>query len=229
VSSSLKRERNPRGRGGQLRNEIVEAARELLAESGSEHAVTLRAVARRVGIAAPSIYAHFETPEQIVQAVVAETFGALVDHLEAARTGKTDPRERLLASCRAYLTFGAQQPALYRLIFSQPLPSPDAGDSVQEGVAMAAPADPETAAAVERVRARTGADAFGLLIADVSDAVSAGASHAHDILTTATALWVSLHGLVVLRATAPEFPWPDAEQLETELITRVALLDQKQA
>ena len=203
----------------------MEAARALLIEEGNDSAVTLRAVARRVGVAPNSIYAHFSGPQQIVQAVISVTFGALVRHLEDARAGVSDPRERLLSSCRAYLAFGAEQPVLYALMFSRPLPAPDAGSPEQEGAAVAAPADPEAAAAVERVRERTGADAFGLLVADTSAVIAAGSSRAHDPLTTATALWVSMHGLVLLRTTAPEFPWPNADQLETALITRNALLD----
>jgi AcrR family transcriptional regulator len=50
------RVRNRRGQGGRLRTDIVTAAAELLDEAGTEQAVTLRAVARRIGIAAPSIY-----------------------------------------------------------------------------------------------------------------------------------------------------------------------------
>ena len=49
------RTRNRRGEGNRLRDEIVTAAVELLDETGDEGTVTLRSVARRVGIAAPKI------------------------------------------------------------------------------------------------------------------------------------------------------------------------------
>ena len=48
------RERNRRGEGGKLRADIVAGATQLLEDTGSEDAVTLRAVARQVGISAPS-------------------------------------------------------------------------------------------------------------------------------------------------------------------------------
>lgn len=48
--------RNRRGEGALLRTEILTAATELIEAGGDERAVTLRAVARRAGIAAPSIY-----------------------------------------------------------------------------------------------------------------------------------------------------------------------------
>ncbi|RYF62338.1 MAG: TetR/AcrR family transcriptional regulator, partial [Cytophagaceae bacterium] len=49
------RARNPRGSGARLRGEIVAAAATLIARTGSDQAVTLRSVAREVGISAPSI------------------------------------------------------------------------------------------------------------------------------------------------------------------------------
>ena len=47
------RPRNRRGEGARLRAEIVDAATALIDESGGD-ALTLRAVARRAGISAPS-------------------------------------------------------------------------------------------------------------------------------------------------------------------------------
>ncbi len=57
-----------------MRAEIVTGAAAVLEETGSEDAVTLRAVARRVGIAAPSIYGHFDDRDQILLAVIADAF-----------------------------------------------------------------------------------------------------------------------------------------------------------
>ena len=68
------RERNRRGEGGKLRAEILEGATALLEQNGSEEAVTLRAVARQVGISAPSIYSHFPDREAIVDAIVDGAF-----------------------------------------------------------------------------------------------------------------------------------------------------------
>ena len=55
------RHRNPRGQGTRLSEDIVAGALALIERTGSAEAVTLRAVAREAGIAAPSIYAHFPT------------------------------------------------------------------------------------------------------------------------------------------------------------------------
>ena len=50
------RRRNRRGEGDRLRDEIITAASQIIGETGDDSALTLRGVARRLGIAAPSIY-----------------------------------------------------------------------------------------------------------------------------------------------------------------------------
>ena len=111
VPATSRRPRNPRGQGARLRADILGAAAELLEETGDEKAVTLRAVARRVGIAAPSIYAHFPDPQAILLAIVREAFADLLAHLQAAEAGAgPDPVARLRAVCAAYLDFADTRP-----------------------------------------------------------------------------------------------------------------------
>ena len=208
-SSATSRTRNPRGSGAQLRDEIVQAARALLIESGTESAVTLRAVARRVGIAAPSIYAHFDSPEQIVRAVVTETFDLLQARIDQARWAASTPRDRLIAGCRAYLAFGAEHAALYGLLFTR--------------ARTARPTDRPVTRPPE-VTDLDGAGPFELLLHGVQECIEDGSSTADSVLDAAVQIWVALHGLVQLRANEPEFPWPDAERTEIELISRLGRL-----
>ena len=63
AATARRRPRSPRGDGGQLRADIIEAARQILAETGAPEELTLRGVARQVGIAATSIYLHFPNIE----------------------------------------------------------------------------------------------------------------------------------------------------------------------
>src|SRR3954471_19008085 len=104
VRTPVARPRNRRGEGAKLREEILQAAARLLEESGREDAVTLRAVARAVGISAPSIYAHFDDREQILDAVVAEAFEDLSEAISNAVEQETDdPVRRLDVGVRAYV------------------------------------------------------------------------------------------------------------------------------
>ena len=107
-----RRERNARGQGSRLTEDIVSGALALIERTGSDDAVTLRAVAREVGIAAPSIYAHFPDREAIVMAVVARIFDELAEAINRGiESAGQDPVSRLVAGCQAYLEFGLRNPA----------------------------------------------------------------------------------------------------------------------
>jgi AcrR family transcriptional regulator len=177
----------------------------MLVEQGHETAITLRGVARRIGIAAPSIYPHFSTPEAIVQAVVVETFAELGAYIDAAKVGITDPRARLLAGCRAYMTFGIENPNLYSLLFSR---NRQLGGSSPEG------------------RALTEDDlrggAFGRLLQGVEDCMRAGISSAPSAPAAALDLWVAMHGLVSLRGAQYQMPWPERDVMEPRLVLALA-------
>jgi AcrR family transcriptional regulator len=192
------RSRNPRGQGGRLREEILQAGADLLDEHGTEQAITLRAVARRIGIAAPSIYAHFPDREAIVGAVVQDAFRALREHLDDAQASAPDPVARLRAICAAYLRFAAESPQRYGVMFGSTWTSAreqgPAGEGVRIGVG---PCD----GAVDD-------GAFDVLVSVLTDCVEDGASRSTDPFTDATALWVALHGLAQLRSAATSFPWP---------------------
>lgn len=111
---------NRRGEGACLRADILAAATCLL-DRNDERALTLRAVAREAGIAAPSIYPHFPDQQAILLAVVRAAFAELVRWIEAA-VGET-ARQRMYAACHAYLDFAATHPQRYRAMFG-PASSP---------------------------------------------------------------------------------------------------------
>lgn len=222
----LRRSRNPRGRGLLLREEILQAAADLM-EVGTDSAVTLRAVARRVGIAAPSIYAHFPDRDAIVLALVGDAFDALAGHLDAAAGTSTDPVDRLRAVCAAYLEFADTWPQRYRIMFSgawdatspDVLLPPDAllsRDAASEDSAFS------SVSGVERVPLVVGEGAFTVVLRVLTDCVNAGRSVSSDPFTDSTALWVGLHGLAQLRSAAPLFPWPP--HLTDTLVIRLACL-----
>ena len=92
----------------------------LIERTGSDEAVTLRAVAREVGIAAPSIYPHFADRDAIVMAVVVRIFAELTDAIEAGEAAAgPDPVDRLVAGCAAYVEYGLSHPARYGVLFSE--------------------------------------------------------------------------------------------------------------
>ncbi len=202
------RVKNRRGEGDRLRADILRGAAELLEETGKEQAVTLRAVARRVGIAAPSIYRHFPDRESILLAAVQEAFAELTGQLRAAQAAVgTQPVARLRAVCAAYLDFSRLRPRRYRVMFGGVW---DVTDAVQ-------------AAAVSQAEAAAlGQDALAVIVEALRDCVDAGESASSDTFGDAVALWVGLHGLAHQRAVVAHFPWPIG--IADRLVERIAQL-----
>ena len=193
------RRRNARGQGGRLSEEIVTAALALIDREGSEEAVTLRAVAREIGIAAPSIYPHFADREAIVLAVVARLFGELTAAVRAGvEAAGEDPVDQLVAGCEAYVQFGLAQPARYGVLFS--------GDWPEATATYCTPVVIEPGG---RPLLEFGAEAFALVVDAIAACVAAGASASTDAFADGTAVWVALHGTVTLRSARPGFPWPE--------------------
>ncbi|MFJ6096926.1 TetR/AcrR family transcriptional regulator [Williamsia muralis] len=111
----LRRRRSPRGSGEQLRAEILTAATELLLESGDESAVSIRAVANRVGVTPPSIYIHFADKDTLIDEVVAQYFTRLDEVMRAAGAEHEDSWEAAHAQGMAYVRFAVENAELYRV------------------------------------------------------------------------------------------------------------------
>lgn len=204
---TAERVRNRRGEGGRLRGQILTAAGELLDEPEGEAAVTLRAVARRAGIAAPSIYAHFADRQAILLALVQDAFTEITGQLEAA-AADPDPVVRLRAVCAAYLEFAQTRPQRYRVMFGGVWDVANARD---------------TAAITEVDAAALGQDTLGVIVDSLQACADAGRSTSDDPRADGIALWLGLHGLAAQRVAATAFPWP--VDIATRLIDPLAHLE----
>jgi len=186
------RARNRRGEGARLRDDIVAAAVALLDETGDQAAVSLRAVARRVGIAAPSIYRHFADQPAMLLAVIEQAFDELNAVLRGARDAAgDDPRARLLAVCAAYLDFAQEHPGRYRTMFG--------------GVWMP---DLEASSLTEADMHALGRGTMEVVVGALSGCVAAGIAASTDVDADAVALWLGLHGLAHQKSVTVSFPWP---------------------
>jgi AcrR family transcriptional regulator len=183
MTNTAARRPNRRGEGGKLRDDILAAAAGLIEETGSEQAVTLREVARRIGIAAPSIYEHFPNRDAIVDAVIDAGFAELQTSLTRAMEGEADPLSRLRAGCIAYLRFAARRPSEYRILFGR-----------------------RSRIRVRLTPLRT--HALGALVAALRDCAAAGQCVSSDPDADALMVWAALHGYALLRASWPSLGWP---------------------
>ena len=107
----------PRGQGFRLRDDIIAAATAELERTDSEETIAMRALARRVGVAPPSVFIHFPGWTAVIDAVVAEQLAVLLDQIEtpADRAG-TNPVGPLYAMCSAYTGYALAHPARYRVL-----------------------------------------------------------------------------------------------------------------
>ena len=80
---------------------VVRAALELMTEEGPE-GLTVRALARRAGVAPMSIYNHFDGKNGVLDAVIVDGFTILA---ATADTSFEDARENLMAGSSAYRDF----------------------------------------------------------------------------------------------------------------------------
>ncbi len=85
-------------------------------------ALSLRAVARRLGVSHQAPYKHFPSRNALLAEVVTRAYESFVGHLRAQVHGDEDDLSRL---GDAYLDYARSHPLQYRLMFGTPLPEPD--------------------------------------------------------------------------------------------------------
>lgn len=103
--------------------EIKKVALELMA-SGGPDAITLRAIAREMGMTANAIYGYFATRDDLVTTLINDVSTALADALDAAweATSAGDPATRIRAWANAFRDWSLGNPQGFRLIFGDPVP-----------------------------------------------------------------------------------------------------------
>jgi AcrR family transcriptional regulator len=104
-------------------SEIKAIALRLLAANGPD-AVTLRAIARDMGMTAGAIYSYFDTRDDLITALIADVYGSLADAMENARDSvpAADPAGRVLAVGHAYRRWAVTHPEEFRLVYGDAVP-----------------------------------------------------------------------------------------------------------
>ena len=103
---------------GDLRAALIQAAIQEVERSGPQ-AVSLKALARALGVSQPAPFRHFADRDALLSAVAVEGFRAFTRALEEAEGA---PNTTALASmANAYVRFGREHSGLYRLMFGSRL------------------------------------------------------------------------------------------------------------
>jgi AcrR family transcriptional regulator len=112
--------------------EIIQTARKLLVQEGPD-AVSLRAIAREMGMTAPALYRYFDSHEELLRHVVADIFTDLATHVrtaihEAADLSGADLPEaevmvlKMIAGCREFRAWTLTHVPEFSMIFGSPVP-----------------------------------------------------------------------------------------------------------
>ncbi|SER48980.1 TetR/AcrR family transcriptional regulator [Rhizobium sp. NFR03] len=113
---------------GDLRAALIEVGLRLLAERDVE-GVSLREMAREVGVTATSVYRHFPDKAALMTTLSAEGLARLAATQNEAAKGIGDSKALFAATGRAYVRFALSNPALFRMIFSAPARSRATGEA----------------------------------------------------------------------------------------------------
>ena len=116
---------------GNLREELVSQGLAILENEGMP-ALTMREIARRIGVTQTAPLHHFEGKTGLLAAIAALGFRMLFDQRMAALKDQREPGDRLLAVMLAYVDFARDHPALFQLMHGAEIPDKSAYPELNE-------------------------------------------------------------------------------------------------
>src|SRR5690625_3738312 len=105
----------------ELTGEILAAARRQLDEAGPS-ALSLRAVARELGMASSAIYRYFKSRDELLTALILEGYNDIGDAAEAADDPAAEPVDRWMAIWRGVREWALANRHEFALLFGTPVP-----------------------------------------------------------------------------------------------------------
>ncbi|OZE82745.1 TetR family transcriptional regulator [Rhodococcus sp. 15-649-2-2] len=101
--------------------DITRIGRDHLAAGGAA-ALSLRAVARDLGVVSSAVYRYVSSRDELLTLLVVDAYTELGDTVDAAVAAADGPREKFLALGRTVRQWGLREPARYALLFGSPVP-----------------------------------------------------------------------------------------------------------
>jgi AcrR family transcriptional regulator len=190
------RRRYAPGEGDRLRQDLLDAAGALMVRHGDIDAISLRSVAREVGVSATAVYRHFDDHVTLLREAVDASWADFLAALAAAKASSDDPYESFRAMGEAYVAFALDRPGQYRVLFSNKV---DVG-----------------------VESPGGLEAFGLLI-DAVTRILVDHGDGRDPFFVAVQVHTWIHGIVDLCGSHPGLDWPPVAAMLDGLSTALRL------
>ena len=155
---------------GDLRDALVQAALQE-AERGGAEAISIKALAKKLGVSQPAPYRHFADRGALLEVVTTEAFRQFNAVLREA-IGKPSSQSKLSRLAQATLAFGLRRNGIYRLMFaSRTMASAEKGSELHN----------------------TALETFGLVI-EALEAPPVGLLRERQAIK----IWAALHGVVML-------------------------------
>jgi AcrR family transcriptional regulator len=174
-----------------LREEILDAARELFLKHGYEN-VSMRKIASKIEYSPTTIYIYFKDKSEILKTLCDETFGRLYRVMvDIART-PGDPVETLRKLGLAYIHFGLAHPNHYQVTFMMRMDERVKPEDFEHDAGM-----------------RT----FQCLVGCVQACIESGSFRKIDPMAASQALWCGVHGVTSLLISQCGFPFVERELL----------------
>ena len=196
MEKTTRRRPNARGQGELLREEIVTAAVRMLEELADDEALSLRAVAREVSIAATSVYLYFPDRDALVLAAMQRCHEELVrggDEAEQAHEG--DPAAQLRYRTLAQAEWAQTHPGLYKVLHES---------KVHRRLGM-----PFKEVLLGRTRAA------------VQRCMDAGVAPQDDAATVTIDFRTAVNGMLSQRINEPDLDWPPAREQIDRFLTKL--------
>jgi AcrR family transcriptional regulator len=140
-------------------------------EKGGPDALSLTALAKKLGVSQPAPYRHFADREALLAAVAVEGFRVFIAALKEA-VSRDDPESKVVRCVQAYVNFGLERHGFYRLMFAS-------------GMTAKSPPDSELFMISQ--------ESFQVLVDTFDPALSPSAR-----ARMALRVWVAAHGIVML-------------------------------
>jgi AcrR family transcriptional regulator len=186
-----------------VRAEIVASAMRQIAEKGAA-SLSLRAVARDLGVVSSAIYRYFPSRDALLTALIIESYDELGDRVETSVRATVDrpPLERWVDAALTIRRWAMENPHDYALVYGSPVPGYAApSDTVDPGVRasralVSIVRDAITAGTIDPARA--GDPTISAATATALDALQSalGVEARHAVLLAVIAAWTQLFGLI---------------------------------
>jgi AcrR family transcriptional regulator len=167
----------------------------MLDELADDEALSLRAVARAVSIAATSVYLHFPDRDALVLAVLQRSHEDLVQNGDAAAAAADNPATALQARILTQASWALAHPGLYKVLHESKVHR-------RQGM-------PFKQALIDRTTTA------------IQSCMDAGLAPHDDAATVAIDLRTAINGMLAQRINEPDLPWPPLPLQANRFLTKI--------